>query len=397
MKLKLRILVVALVFVTIMSAFAPAAMALEGKLTGTINFREGPGEEYSSYGKVKNGTVVTVLDVKSNDGWYKISHNGKEGYMVKDYVELLSSPTVTATIKSGTQLRQSANTASSALTNLKKGDQVEVIEQEAAKNWALAEYGGIEGYILTSMLDYTNTVKADTVSSGLSSSSSSTSTSSSSASSTTKNVDAYSSQIATAKKKNSDTIGWINIPNSTVNDPILYRSGFYYADRDFNHKKALTSVYPHTNVLTRNVVIYGHNLRGSGKGMHDLHHLQEVAEGYSRCQYSGCKKDITSLAGWQNSEAGRVWDISIFGKTKWEVFAMYETPKNEPKATLSNNWTVNPANMKTWISGQISRSKINFGVSVSERDTVMTIITCGTNYDSATATSRLFIFLKCVG
>lgn len=392
MKLKLRILVLALVFLTLLSAFAPAAMALEGQLTGAINFREGPGESYSSYGKIKKGTVVTVLDAKSYDGWYKVSYNGKEGYMVKDYVELLSLPTITATIKTSTQLRQSASTASTSLVNLKKGDKVEVIEQEAERNWALAEYGGQEGYILTSMLDYTNTVTAS-ITGGLTSSSSS----SSSSSSTTKTVDAYTSQIAASKKKNNDTIGWINIPNSIVNDPILYRSGFYYADRDINHKKALTSVYPHTNVLTRNVVIYGHNLRGSGKGMHDLHHLQEAAEGYSKCQYSGCKKSISSLADWYKTDAGRIWDISVFGKTKWEVFAMYETPKNEPKATLQNNWNVNPANMKTWINGQISRSKINFGVSVSEKDTVMTIITCGTNYDSATATSRLFIFLKCVG
>ena len=49
------------------------------------------------------------------------------------------------------------------------------------------------------------------------------------------------------------------------------------------------------------------------------------------------------------------------------------------------------------IQHQLSRSQVNFGTKVSADDVFLTIYTCGTNYDSSTAQSRLYYFLKAVG
>ena len=77
---------------------------------------------------------------------------------------------------------------------------------------------------------------------------------------------------------------------------------------------------------------------------------------------------------------------------------MYEVKANEPISTLRNNWSAlsgsGKASVQSWIDGQIKRSQLNFGVDVTASDQLMTLITCGTNYDSATANSRLFVFLK---
>jgi hypothetical protein len=87
-------------------------------------------------------------------------------------------------------------------------------------------------------------------------------------------------------------------------------------------------------------------------------------------------------------------DVAIYGTQKWEVFAMYEVKANEPISTLRNNWNplagASTATVQKWIDGQISRSEIKFGVSVKPTDQLMTLITCGNNYDYSTANSRLF-------
>jgi uncharacterized protein YvpB len=56
------------------------------KVTATnLNVRTGPGTQYSKIGMVSNGTVLNVIH-KGSNGWYKISFNGKTAYVSGDYV-----------------------------------------------------------------------------------------------------------------------------------------------------------------------------------------------------------------------------------------------------------------------------------------------------------------------
>jgi uncharacterized protein YvpB len=50
-----------------------------------LNVRTGPGTQYNKIGLLKNGTLLNVIHRESN-GWYKISYNGKTGYVSGDYV-----------------------------------------------------------------------------------------------------------------------------------------------------------------------------------------------------------------------------------------------------------------------------------------------------------------------
>lgn len=382
-KKRIRGIALLLVVLTMSCLLGSVALAVEATVVKAVNMREGAGTDYKSILKLKKGATVTVLESPSGEEWWKISYQEQEGYVSSEYLEIVMPPAEPGYATRNTQIREGKGTSGKVLVAVPIYAQISVIDRSESTWWKVM-YENQEGYVQASA------VKLGEPPAGASSSSSAGTVSVSA-------NDPNASKITKAKSINKDTVGWIDVPNTNIDDPILYGANFYYNDRNIHKKKSLEGVYPYVNRLTRNVVIFGHNLRGSNKGFHQLHHLQEAAVGRSSCQYGSCGRGISSLKNWHTSESGRVWNISIFGKSKWEVFAMYEVPRNEPISTLRSNWSTSPANLGKWSEKQVARSEIDFGVSVSEKDNIMTIITCGTNYDSATANSRLFVFLKNVG
>ena len=130
------------------------------KCSSSVNFRSAPNTSSTSYGELKNGTKVNVVGVSS--GWYKVTYNGKTGYIHPDYITLASSsagtaiaPSNTVTSTTGTagtvkcsssvNLRSEANTSSSILAELKNGTAVTVVS--TANGWSKVSYAGKTGYI----------------------------------------------------------------------------------------------------------------------------------------------------------------------------------------------------------------------------------------------------------
>ncbi len=50
----------------------------------TLNMRSGPGTSHEKVATLSNGTVVSIVGIDS--GWYKVSYNGKTGYVSSDYM-----------------------------------------------------------------------------------------------------------------------------------------------------------------------------------------------------------------------------------------------------------------------------------------------------------------------
>lgn len=193
-----------------------------------------------------------------------------------------------------------------------------------------------------------------------------------------------------AREINKDVIGWIKVPNTNIDYPILYdKSGkFFYDNHDIFKEKTGTpgagSIYTYYGSLTRNTVVTGHNIRKAGTMFHGLHKVQD---------------NKSSLS----SRSNRVFSIRLFGFTKWEVFALYETKDNEPTSTLKYNIkhlstkdNSNRKEIEEWIAYQKGRSEVSLDVSVTADDLLMTLLTCGDNYDYSDAQSRLYVFLKAV-
>ena len=83
-----------------------------GVVTGNgVNLRSGPGTGYKIYTCLPRGTQVTVNGVEGS--WYKVTYNGYNGYMSKDYVSV--SKTVTTTDRSGLKVDRYGNTGAEVI------------------------------------------------------------------------------------------------------------------------------------------------------------------------------------------------------------------------------------------------------------------------------------------
>lgn len=145
------------------------------KCSSSVNFRSAPNTSSTSYGELKNGTKVNVVGVSS--GWYKVTYNGKTGYIHPDYITLASSsagtaiaPSNTVTSTTGTagtvkcsssvNLRSEANTSSSILAELKNGTKITVVS--TANGWCKVTYSGKTGYIKQDYVSTTGSVSNNT-------------------------------------------------------------------------------------------------------------------------------------------------------------------------------------------------------------------------------------------
>ena len=67
---------------------APNGSEQSAKTTEYVNFRSGPGTNYSSKGVIALGTTVTVTDT-SNSEWYAVRlSNGSTGYIYAEYISM---------------------------------------------------------------------------------------------------------------------------------------------------------------------------------------------------------------------------------------------------------------------------------------------------------------------
>lgn len=145
------------------------------KTTEYVNFRSGPGTNYSSKGVIALGTTVTVTDT-SNSEWYAVRlSNGSTGYIFAQYLKLNSSSSATATpaptqAPSGSE--QSAKTTeyvnfrSGPGTNynskgvIASGTTVTVTDRSNSQWYAVRLANGSTGYIFAQYLKVTGTSSA---------------------------------------------------------------------------------------------------------------------------------------------------------------------------------------------------------------------------------------------
>lgn len=67
-----------------------SASTTTGTTTGNVNFRQGPGKNYSTVSgcaKVPKGSTVTILE--QTNGWYKVTYKSYTGYLSADYVRVV--------------------------------------------------------------------------------------------------------------------------------------------------------------------------------------------------------------------------------------------------------------------------------------------------------------------
>ena len=61
-----------------------------GTITKQVNFREGPGSDYSIISSLKPGTQIFIASLETDDDFYNVIaiKSNKEGYVHKNYVKV---------------------------------------------------------------------------------------------------------------------------------------------------------------------------------------------------------------------------------------------------------------------------------------------------------------------
>ncbi|MEL7609759.1 MAG: SH3 domain-containing protein [Bacillota bacterium] len=358
MKLRIgRTVALLLTLMTVLACFIGAVSA-SALGTGLADITPPPSNSGTGTG-TGSGTTPTVI-------YGKIAN-------VNSYVNFRSKASNTAARVSG-------------CAKINKGETVEVLE--TLSGWYKVKYGAYTGYVSSAYLQLTSAPNNNSGNSGNSGSSGNSGTGTIGSSGTQailtsadqQKVAAIPTALANAKSTNSDVRGWIYVPGTNVNYPVLYGKNFFYADHNINKKSETRgSIYTYTNAMTSITTISGHNSRSSGTMFHELHKWQDALL--------------------KNKNSNRICYISMGGFTKWEVFAMYEVPKDEPKTTErinTLNYDLTGSQKQAWIDHQIARSQINFGASVSAGEQIIVLMTCGDTYYKV-SNGRLYIFLRAVG
>ena len=154
---------------------APSGSEQSAKTTEYVNFRSGPGTNYSSKGVIASGTTVTVTD-RSNSQWYAVRlANGSTGYIFAQYLKLNSSSSATATpaptqAPSGSEqsaktteyvnFRSGPGTNYSSKGVIASGTTVTVTDRSNSEWYAVRLANGSTGYIFAQYLKVTGTSSA---------------------------------------------------------------------------------------------------------------------------------------------------------------------------------------------------------------------------------------------
>ncbi len=160
-------------------------------------------------------------------------------------------------------------------------------------------------------------------------------------------------------KINNDVVGWLKVNNTKVNYAVTQGDdNEYYLGHDIYRKSYTTGWifmdYRNDAVnLSRNTVIYGHNLR-TGYMFGDL-------------------KSTTNKSWYLNKENQIITFNTVGKEMKWKIFAMYKTDYTTDYLKVNfydDNEFMNFINMIK------DRSIYNFNVNVGVNDKILTLSTC---------------------
>ena len=157
----IRLLTMLLVFGMLLPA--SAALADDNYDSGIINadkvaFRNGPSTESSRIRRLREGSVVDVLETNVQAEWHKIRFNGETGYVNQRYVTLLPGigsagyQGTVVNVKESVNVRGTASKHGDLLGTAALGTIYPVSKTGGLDGWYEIDYNGKTGYILDDYL-----------------------------------------------------------------------------------------------------------------------------------------------------------------------------------------------------------------------------------------------------
>lgn len=398
--------------------------------TGTINFRQGPGTNYSKVtgcAQVPKGATVTLLEYTSSDnGWYKVIYGSYTGYLSAKYLKVSltnnnagsnnnnsgntsgsswntgwntgnnntgnnnsgsSATATTGTTTGNVNFRQGPGTGYSKVSGcakVPKGSTVTILEQ--TNGWYKVTYKSYTGYLSA---DYVAVAGSGVNTPG----------------STGNNVSGsgVGTQYAKYTGTSADIWGSMSVAGTNISDNIycnaMNSKGQFVYNAYSSSKNNLHALSYLTDPIA---VIYGHNMRKVAKkqttnlGLHELHHVQNAWLGKAKCEYCG-----RSCSGAKTS----TFNISYNGSSSWTLVGFFElsnstmssaAQRKKIQTYASFNSTLTGSAKQQWVDTMMSYCNSKYlGAtlgSISGSDKVMVIITCADK--SGSKNQSMYMILK---
>ncbi|WP_343290690.1 SH3 domain-containing protein, partial [Turicibacter bilis] len=134
---------------------------IEGQPTENLNLRDQPSTSGKILTTIPKGKTVTILSEKNANGWYKVSYNGKTGYVsgsyfkVTKYEELEETVIWTGTVNSNESIvYKTADTSATTLTTYHAGQKVEVVKVQG--DWVRIKYNDTYAWMLKKVVTQGN-------------------------------------------------------------------------------------------------------------------------------------------------------------------------------------------------------------------------------------------------
>ena len=165
-------------------------------------------------------------------------------------------------------------------------------------------------------------------------------------------------------KKNADTIGWINVPGTRIDYPVVQSSDdSFYMENDFNKNKAAQgSIFMDINCdiseMKGNYVLFGHNMR-DGSMFADL--LK-----YKENDFFTDNPVITFN--------------TIYGDYQWQIFSVYVAPVS---FNYIDTTFLSQESWEKFIQTCKDKSIFENEVIPKANDIVLTLSTCAYDFDNA--------------
>lgn len=403
--------------------------------TGNINFRQGPGTNYSKVtgcAQVPKGATVTLLEYTSSDnGWYKVIYGSYTGYLSAKYLKVTltnnnagssnnnsgntsgsswntgwntgnnntgnnntsnnnsgsSATATTGTTTGNVNFRQGPGTGYSQVSGcakVPKGSTVTILEQ--TNGWYKVTYKSYTGYLSA---DYVAVAGSGVNTPG----------------STGNNVSGsgVGTQYAKYTGTSADIWGSMSVAGTNISDNIYCNAMNSKGQFVYNaYSSSKNNLYALSYLTDPIAVIYGHNMRKVAKkqttnlGLHELHHVQNAWLGKAKCEYCG-----RSCSGAKTS----TFNISYNGSSSWTLVGFFElsnstmssaAQRKKIQTYASFNSTLTGSAKQQWVDTMMSYCNSKYlGAtlgSISGSDKVMVIITCADK--SGSKNQSMYMILK---
>ena len=171
----------------------------------------------------------------------------------------------------------------------------------------------------------------------------------------------YKINFEELKQKNSDTIAWLKVENTSIEFPVVKtNNNSYYLTHSFNKEsnKAGWIFADYKNKFDgtdKNIIIYGHNRRDDSM--------------------FGTLKNVMKEEWYNNEENKYITLITEKDYQKFQIFSVYQIEAEEYYLTTEFKGT----EFSNFINTLKQRSIKDFNVDVSDEDQILTLSTCANN------------------